>query len=217
MDTEIVLRQETPADYRAVEALTREAFWNLNTPGCDEHYLAHILRDAAAFISELDFVALVDKIVVGNMMYTHSQIALDTGDMLPVITFGPISVLPEYQGKGIGGALIRHTLTLAKQMEYSAVLIYGDPAYYSRLGFVPAERYAIGTEDGYYHDALQAYPLQTNALQETAGRFLEGFIYHIDEAAAAAFDKAFPPKEKLSGTPSQLRFQQIITKRKPRG
>ncbi|MBS3977105.1 MAG: hypothetical protein KGZ75_10340 [Syntrophomonadaceae bacterium] len=53
------MRLEEPADYRKVEELTREAFWNHHLPGCDEHYLLHIMRDCGAFIRELDFVAEV--------------------------------------------------------------------------------------------------------------------------------------------------------------
>ncbi|MBN1776545.1 MAG: N-acetyltransferase [Clostridiales bacterium] len=214
--TNITLRRETPADHRAVEALTREAFWNLHVPGCDDHYLVHVLRGAEAFIPELDFVAVIGDEIVGNIMYAKSTVALDAGGELPVVTFGPVSVLPEYQRQGVGRKLIEHTLKLAKRMGFPAVFIYGDPAYYSRLGFVPAERFEIGTADGFYHAALQVFILQNDALRNAAGRFIEDSVYHIEEAAAAAFDLAFPAKEKRSGTPSQLRFQQSITTRKPR-
>ena len=217
MNPALRLRQETPADYRAVEELTREAFWNYHSPGCDEHYLAHVLRNADACIPSLDFVAELDGKLVGNIMYAVSSVALDKGGDLPVITFGPLSVLPACQKQGVGGALIRHTLGLAKAMGFSAVLIYGDPAYYSRFGFLPAEQYGIAGEDNEYHAALQAVELQSGALQNTAGRFLEGSIYHIDPAAAAAFDQTFSPKEKRSGTPSQQRFLEIIAMHKPRG
>ena len=53
----MIIRCERPDEYRAVEELTREAFWGQNHPDCDEHYLAHRLRQSPGFISELDFVA----------------------------------------------------------------------------------------------------------------------------------------------------------------
>ena len=217
MNPAIVIRRETPADYGVVETLTREAFWNLHGPGCDEHYLAHVLREADAFVPDLDFVAELYGRIVGNIMYVKSHIAPVTGGALPVITFGPVSVLPEFQRQGIGGTLIKHTLLLAKQMGYAAVFIYGDPAYYGRLGFQPAQRFGIGTEDNFYMEALQVYELTPGSLQTAAGRFIEAPVYHIDEKAAAAFDQDFPPKEKLTGTASQQRFQEIIAMRRPKG
>ncbi len=216
MTPEILLRLETPDDTRAVEALTREAFWNLHGPGCDEHYLAHSLRQADDFIPALDFVAEINGAIAGNIMYAKSKIALDKGGELPVITFGPVAVLPQYQRKGVGRKLIAHTLALAAQMGYPAVLIYGDPAYYGRLGFRPAEDFGIGSEHDEYCAALQAIELRPDALQNAAGRFLESPAYHIDEAAASAFNLVFPPKDKQTGTPSQQRFLEVVAMRKPR-
>ena len=217
MNPALCLRRETPADSRAVEELTREAFWNYHSPGCDEHYLVHTLRNADVFIPALDFVAELYGKLAGNIMYAISRIALDAGGDLPVITFGPLSVLPACQKQGVGGALVRHTLGLAKTMGFSAVLIYGDPVYYSRFGFLPAEHYGIAGEDNEYRAALQAVELKPGALENAAGRFLEGSVYHIDPAAAAAFDQAFPLKDKRSGTPSQQRFLEILAMHKPRG
>jgi hypothetical protein len=57
---DIAIRPETAADNRTVEEITREAFWNHHVPGCDEHYLAHVMRDHEDFVPELDFVALAD-------------------------------------------------------------------------------------------------------------------------------------------------------------
>jgi len=213
----IILRREKPADYRAVEDLTREAFWNTFRPGCDEHYLAHILRTADSFIPALDYVAVLDGRIVGNIMYAKSTVALDAGGELPVIIFGPVSVLPEYQRQGIGTRLIKHTRTLARQMGYSAVFLYGEPAYYGRLGFEPAENYGIASEGNEYCAALQTFELTPGALDLAAGRFIEDPVYHVDEAAATAFDQTFPAKEKRYGTPSQQRFQEVIAMHRPRG
>ncbi len=95
MEQQTILRLETPADYSTVERITREAFWNHHVPGCDEHYLAHVLRQAECFLQELDFVAELDGTVVGNIMYTKARIVGDDATEYPVLSFGPISVLPE--------------------------------------------------------------------------------------------------------------------------
>ena len=57
----VKIRNERKEDYRIVEELTRKAFWNMNEPGCNEHYLAHILRGHKDFIPEPDFVAEIER------------------------------------------------------------------------------------------------------------------------------------------------------------
>ena len=213
----LTLRREKPDDYHTVEALTREAFWNHHVPGCDEHYLAHILRDSPAFVPELDYVAEVDGQLVGSILYTNASILRDDdASELGVLSFGPISVLPAFQRQGIGRRLIRHTATLARAAGYSAILIYGDPAYYGRQGFVPAENFGIATSDNLYHNALQAMELQPGALGTAGGRFVEDPVYAVDAAASEAFDLQFPPKPKVEDTPSQRRFRETLAMCRPR-
>ncbi len=206
---DIFIRKETEADYRSVEELTRDAFWNVNSPGCDEHYLVHILRNSPAFIPELDLVAEVNGKIVGNIMYAHSSIQKTDGTIFPVLTFGPLSVLPEYQKMGIGGQLIQLSMQKATEMGYTAVLIYGDPVYYSKFGFVAAEEFKIRTNQGLYAAALQAYELQPGSLSGVNGKFDEGESYQIDPVLSAEFERGFPFKEKLV-TPSQSRFMELV-------
>ena len=216
MKQHVNIRLEVPEDNKTVEQITREAFWNHHVPGCDEHYLAHVLRDSACFLPELDLVAEQDGTLVGNIMYTKARIMGDDGREYPVLSFGPISVLPEVQGTGIGGKLIRHTLALAKELGHTAVLIYGDPDYYSRFGFVPAEQYGIGTRYNTYAAALQAIELVPDALAGKAGLFYEDSAYEIDPEHAEAFDRLFPAKEKQTGLATQAKFQQHLAMQKPR-
>ena len=205
----IKIRKETIDDYKAVEHITREAFWNLFVPGCDEHYLCHILRDSTCFIPELDYVAEADGRIVGNIIYSKAKVIGDNGEEHLVIMFGPIAVLPEYQHLGIGSKLIEHTKQKARQLGYTAILIYGDPKYYEKVGFVPAENYDIATADNKYHEALQAYELIDGALQSVRGRFVENKIFDINMEAAMEFDKGFEPKKHIKGLPSQIRFQEV--------
>ncbi len=213
---DIKLRNENSSDYKIVEELTREAFWNHYVPGCDEHYLMHIIRDSEAFIKELDFVAEADGKIIGNIVYTKAKIVADDGTSQEVLSFGPLSVLPEFQGKGIGGMLVEHTKTIAKELGYKAILIYGDPAYYSRFGFTAAETFRIGTSDNMYAAALQALELFPGALAGISGCFHEDAVYGIDEAAAKEFDRGFPQKELQSDLPMQKRFMEMIQMRVPR-
>ncbi|MGB4594781.1 MAG: N-acetyltransferase [Anaerolineaceae bacterium] len=212
----INLRHELPEDYRTVEELTREAFWNLYVPGCSEHYLLHRMRDAQAFIPELDLVAEFDGKLIGNIVYCKARIVGDDGVDHDVLTFGPVSVLPEFQKKGVGSALINETLNQAKALGYKAVLIYGSPDYYQRFGFLPAEDFDIRTADDMVAAALQALELIPGGLRGKSGRFIEGATFEFDTAEVEPFDNTFPAKQKLEGTPSQQAFLSIASQRKPR-
>lgn len=211
------LRLEQPADYRIVEELTREAFWNHHVPGCNEHYLLHIMRDFEAFIRELDIVAEIDGEIVGNIVYTKAKILGDDGISREVLSFGPVAVLPAFRAKGIGSTLIEYTIARAKELGHRAILIYGDPEYYKRFGFVPAETFGIGTADNMYAKPLQALELWEGALISCNGRFLEDAVYDVDEDEAAEFDKTFSPKKLQDGLPSQERFRYLLGSRRPRG
>lgn len=206
----IELRFEKPFDYAETENLTREAFWNQYGPGCVEHYLLHIMRDCPAFIPELDIVAVCNDKIVGNIIYTKAHINGDNGNNYEVLCLGPISVLPEYQNSGIGKQMIEYTKNLAHEMRFRAILLCGDPDYYGKHGFVPAEEFGIRTADNMYLPALQVCELYDGALSDTKGRYFEDSIFNIDEALAAEFDKEFPAKEKLTGTPSQKRFEVLV-------
>lgn len=208
----IEIRREKECDYRAVEELTRDAFWNIHVPGCNEHFLLHILRQSSDFIPELDFVALIDGVLVGNIVYSRAIVTDTSGIHHNVITFGPVSVLPLYQKQGVGSALIKHSLQAARDMGYSAVLIYGDPRYYSRFGFRCAEKYDICSADGKYSVALMALPLQPDALNTISGRFEECAAFNINEDEAAEFEAKFPFKEKKI-TESQQDFKIISSLR----
>ncbi len=212
----IQLRPEEPADYRNVEVLTREAFWNRHLPGCNEHYLLHIMRDTGSFIHELDTIAETGGKIVGNIICTRGNVKGDDGNNYEVLCLGPIAVLPDFQGQGIGSRLIEHTKKRAKEMGYRAIFLYGDPGYYSKFGFVAAEQYEIGTPDNMYADPLQALELYDGALAGGKGRFFEDPVFEIDETATAEFDRLFPPKEKHDDLPSQDRFHALVGMRRAR-
>jgi predicted N-acetyltransferase YhbS len=210
----IELRLERPSDYRETENITREAFWNYHAPRCDEHYLLHIMRDCPMFVPELDVVAVYDGKIIGNVVYCKSAIKTDDGNEYEVLGLGPISVLPEYQSKGIGKRMIEHTKQLARAMGFCAILLYGDPNYYSRHGFISAETLGIRTSDDMYAAALQVCELYEDALSKVKGRYFEDGIYNVDATAAEEFDKNFPVKEAVTGTPSQKRFLEVVAMRR---
>lgn len=115
-DKHYSIRKETPQDYAATENLVREAFWNVYRPGCTEHYVLHCLRDDSAFVPKLDFVMLQGQKLIGQIVFMRAEIKSDRGKAIPVMTFGPISIHPQYQRKGYGKALLDYALAQAEQM-----------------------------------------------------------------------------------------------------
>jgi len=128
-----------------------------------------------------------------------------------VLTFGPVSVLPEYQNKGIGGKLINHTIKLSREMGYKCIIIYGDPEYYKRFGFRESKEYKITNKDKKFPAALLVLELYPNALNGIEGIFDEGKAYEIDKKEAEEFDKNFIAKEK-GYLKSQERFKELASK-----
>lgn len=192
----ITLRLEEEKDFRAVENLTREAFWNVYRPGCNEHLIVHQLRSSWAFIKELDFVAELGGEIVGNIVYSKSIVVDDAGNKKEVIGFGPISVSPSCQRQGIGAKLINHTVKIAKDMGFKAIIIFGDPSYYHRFGFKNAEIFDIHTSEGENFEPFMVKELYAGSLQGITGRFFEDGAFHVSEEELELFDREFPTKEK---------------------
>ena len=141
------------------------------------HYLTHILRESKAFLPELDFVAVLDGNPIGCVMAAKGVIECDSGARREVVTVGPIAVAPAYQLQGVGGQLLGHVKRAARSLGYEALLLCGDPNYYGKQGFLPAERFGIRTDDNHYAAALQAFPLSEGALQGASGRYREDEVY----------------------------------------
>jgi len=205
----LTLRLEIPNDYRAVEELTREAFWGFTHPTCDEHFLAHLLRNVRAFVPELDYVAETDGKLVGNIMYSKAKVIDNGGSEYEVLTFGPLSVLPECWHCGIGSALMHHTITEAKRLGYRAIVFYGHPDYYPRFGFRNAKAFNITTPDGKNFDALMAMPLYDGALDGISGAFYEDPVFNVNPEKAEAYNRNFPYKEPAYMLPIDILLDKL--------
>ena len=193
---EVLIRNEREEDTRAVEEVTREAFWNLYVPGCSEHYIAHTLRQHQDFIRELDYVAIVNGRIVGNIIYTRASLASEEGKSLEIASFGPLSVHPEFQRLGIGSRLIRHSLPAAQRLGFGVVAIYGDPHNYCKHGFRNGKDLGISDGNGDYPHGLLALELAPGVLAGQHWRLQISPAYECGESEVEAFDSGFPPKEK---------------------
>ncbi len=192
----IRIRAEHEEEHRLIEEITREAFWNLQVQGCDEHYMVHVMRNHPDFIKELALVAVVDCQVVGNIMYMKSHIVDEADEKIETLTFGPISVLPEYQRKGIGTRLIETSFKKAREMGYEVVIIAGHPHNYCKHGFKNARDFNISDSEGNYPYGLLVFELSRGVLQGKKYRCQFSDAYKINSDDAEKFDRQFTPKKK---------------------
>ncbi|EAC8462403.1 GNAT family N-acetyltransferase [Listeria monocytogenes] len=206
----IKIRNEQPNDYRKVEEITREAFWNLYCPGCNEHFIVHNLRKHEDFIEELAFVIMVDDEIIGSIHYSKSKIIAKDGNEYEAITFGPVSILPKLHRQGFGRLLIEHSIQAARNLGYKSIIIGGYPYHYETYGFVGAKKYGLSLPDGNFYTGIMALPLEEGALDGISGMVYFSEAMEPDETRLADFDKTFPYKEKKIQD-SQLQFERTIS------
>lgn len=200
MKNDYIIRRETSDDYKAVENLTREAFWNVYRPGCTEHFVLHQFRERPEFVKELDYVLEIGGRIIGHIMFVRAEIETDDGRALPVMTFGPISIHPDFQRKGYGKILLDFALQKAAEMGVGAVCMEGNINFYGKCGFDVASKSGIH----YYaepRDEVVPYfllkQLKPGYLDGVTGVYKTPDGYFVDDDEAEAFDRQFLPKQKL--------------------
>ena len=203
---DVVIRLEEKVEYREVENLVRESFWNVYKPGCSEHYVLHVLRDDPAFIKELDFVMEKDGSLIGQNVFVRAVINADDGRDINVLTMGPICITPELKCRGYGKILLDYSLERAAEMGFGAVLFEGSIDFYGKSGFDYARRFGIryhdlpeGADDSFFicKELIPGY------LDEITGVYQTPRAYYVDDADVYEFDKSFPAKKKLK-LPGQI-------------
>ena len=192
----ISIRLEEHRDFKTVEYLTRETFWDLYRPGCCEHLVVHTIRKDPAFIPELSYVVCDGETVIGNIIYSKAKVVRDDQNEFEVLCMGPFAVLPAYQKKGIGARLLNHTLEQAKERGFKAVIIFGNPVYYQRFSFRNAKDFGITTAWGANLDAFMALELSDGSLNGITGKFFASQAFDIKDQELEEFEKQFPYREK---------------------
>ena len=220
----MIIRLEETKDYREVENLTREAFWNVYRPGCTEHYVLNQYRTNPDFIPELDFVmerlrvgdgtsGMEDNKIIGHVMFSKAEIILDDGTHFPSWTFGPISIHPDYKRKGYGLKLLKYAIDKAKEKGIGLLQMEGNIVFYKHAGFDLASKMKI-----HYHaeprDSEVPYFLAQELIPGYWGN-REGtycppkgyFVADENPEAFEAYEATFPQKEKLR-LPGQLGYEE---------
>ena len=198
---------EKAEDRRAVEELTREAFFNKYAPGCDEHCLVHLLRNAPGFAPWHSMSARYRGHLIGHILLSPAALETGSGANAVVMAIGPVSVLPAVIRRGVGGCLMRFAIQSAREHGVSALFLAGDPGYYHRFGFVSASKFGIHMQGADPNDAadwLMALPLFPGALDHKAGVFAFSPVFLVSPEDAERFDAIFPKREKLV-LPGQLK------------
>ena len=215
------IRLEEKKDYREVENLIRESFWNVYRPGCSEHYVIHVLREDPNFVKELDFVmyrsmqkddpmnhsmAVQDGSLIGQNMFMKTVIDADDGRTVPVLTMGPICITPKLKRKGYGKALLDFSLEKAAELGFGAVLFEGNIGFYGKSNFDYASKFGIRYHDlpeGADSSFFLCKELIPGYLDEITGVYQTPKGYYVRDEDVEEFDQAFPPKEKLK-LPGQI-------------
>lgn len=202
----IIIRLEKKEEYREVENMVRDSFWNVYRPGCLEHYVLNQLRNDPAFVPKLDFVMEKDGELIGQNMFMRAVIKADDGREIPIMAMGPICITNELKRQGYGKILLDYSLEKAKELGCGAVCFEGNIDFYGKSGFTVASRFGIR-----YHDVPEGEDASFFLCKELKKGYLDGITgeytppqgYFVDEAQAEEFDRQFPPKEKLR-LPGQL-------------
>lgn len=202
----IIIRLEKKEEYREVENLVRESFWNVYRSGCLEHYVLNQLRTDEAFVPELDFVMEKDGKLIGQNMFMRAKIQADDGRDIPIMTMGPIGIAPEFKRQGYGKILLDYSLEKAAELGAGALCFEGNIDFYGKSGFTFASEFGIryhGLPEGEDASFFLCKELIPGYLDGVTGEYATPQGYFVDEAEAENFDKQFPYKEKLK-LPGQL-------------
>lgn len=196
----IIFRLERKEDYRAVENLVRESFWNVYRPGCMEHYVLNQLREDKDFVRELDIVMEQDGKIIGQNIFVKAIIKADNGRDIPILTMGPICISPELKRQGYGKVLLDYSLEKATELGIGAVCFEGNIDFYGKSGFTFASVYGIryhGLPEGTDASFFLCKELIPGYLDDITGEYATPQGYFVDESEVEEFDKEFPAKQKL--------------------
>lgn len=142
MSHTVRLREENPNDHSDIHHLLIESFRDSLFSDHEEHLLVERLRRSDSFVPELAIVAELENRPVGYVLLTKATI--NSGEeSTPILLLAPLAVLPFFQEVGIGGQLLKSAQERAKGLGYSAIVLIGQPEYYSQHGYRPTHEFGI--------------------------------------------------------------------------
>lgn len=208
-ENKINIRLEREEDYREVENLVRESFWNVYRPGCLEHYVLKHMRNSPDFVPELDFVMEKDGRIIGQNVFVKAEIKADDGRIIPIMTMGPICIAPNLKRHGYGKLLLDYSLEKAREYGCKALCFEGNILFYGKSGFDYASKFGIryhGLSEGDDSSFFLLKELDPGYLTDITGEYSTPKIYFVgfeNPEDFEEYDVGFPKKEKLK-LPGQL-------------
>ncbi len=157
------VRKEIESDREAIYFLHLDAF-----DGKFESELVDKIRASKNFIPELSRVAIIESRVIGHILLSAIIIKRD-GEETPALALAPVAVLPEFQNRGIGSALIKDALDNARRLKHRIVIVIGHPPYYPRFGFVKATKAGLSAPFDVPDEAFMVAELVPGALKGVSG------------------------------------------------
>ncbi|MFM7427044.1 MAG: GNAT family N-acetyltransferase [Elainella sp.] len=154
-------RAEQPADLKVIREVNLAAFGRDN-----EANLVEQLRGLSSVVS---FVAAESGQIIGHILFSPVEVVGNCG-ALPIWGLAPLAVLPAYQRRGVGSLLVRQSLAACTELGCGAVVVLGNPAFYSRFGFVTAKPKGLTCEYEVPDEAFMVLGLKQDALIECSGR-----------------------------------------------
>jgi putative acetyltransferase len=154
-----IIRVETNEDHAAIRDVHRRAFGQE-----DEGRLVDALRSEG--YSRLSLAAAQGDQIVGHILFSELAIVTDRA-LVGALALAPLAVVPECQRRGIGSALVREGLALARSAGHRIVIVLGHPGYYPRFGFSTA--LAGPLRSRYSGPSFMALELEADALDGVAG------------------------------------------------
>jgi putative acetyltransferase len=164
----MIIRRETKRDFEKIYNLVKIAFQTANVSNGKEQDFVSELRNSDNYIPEMALVVEEDDKLIGHIMLTKNYVR-DKDSKVETLLLAPISVALKYRNKGIGYLMINESFKIAKNMGYGSVVLVGDPAYYSRFGFMTSTIFGIKCLDNIPEKYVMACELFTNALKEING------------------------------------------------
>lgn len=160
----MIIRPEEEKDFDEVYRLVQTAFKTAQVADGNEQDFVVQLRKSPGYISELALIAEDNGELIGQVMLTRFDI-----EGHEVLLLAPLCVALDYRSKGLGGQLIKEAFERARDMGFTAVILVGNPDYYSRFGFKPSIDFNIKNTDKIPDKFVQVCELVPHALDDVAG------------------------------------------------
>ena len=171
------IRQETEQDYQVSEQVIEKAFAEAEYSDHTEHLLVANLRKSDVFVPQLSLVAEDEGEIVGHILLTK-LIIKDGEEGHESLALAPVSVLPRHQKKGVGSALIRKSIEIARHLGFRSVIVLGYDTYYPRFGFKPAHLWGIKAPFDVSKEAFMALELMDGSLDQVKGTVVYPKVFY---------------------------------------